>query len=135
MKKKPHTSRVFKPKLKSSTADRTWHNGGDVESAFYARPLHKAAKRLIEAVNPEPNPKTAWAACPVILLSKARRRTPLEGLVGEGSNFLPSPIDPITLCKTHSLRWLAQIVCKIVRTVRWEFRSEGVASLADSVPW
>jgi hypothetical protein len=53
--------------------------------------------------------------------------------VGEGSNFLPSPTDPLTLAKTRSLRWLAQIVCQIIRAVKWEneFKCEGVASLAD----
>ena len=53
--------------------------------------------------------------------------------MGEGSNFLPSPTDSITLYKTHSLRWLAQIVGQIIKAVRWEneFKCEGVASLAD----
>jgi hypothetical protein len=46
---------------------------------------------------------------------------------------LPSPTDSITLYKTHSLRWLAQIVCQIIKAVKWEseFKCEGVASLAD----
>ena len=53
--------------------------------------------------------------------------------MGEGSNFLTSPADPITLYKTHSLRWLAQIVCQIIKTVRWEgqFKCEGIATLVD----
>lgn len=57
----------------------------------------------------------------------------LKAPAGEGSNFLPSPTDSITLYKTHSLRWLAQIVCQIIRKVRWdnEFKCEGVASLAQ----
>ena len=56
-----------------------------------------------------------------------------EALVGEGRNFLPSPTDGITLHKTHSLRWLAQIVCQIIKAVRWEneFKCEGIATLAD----
>ena len=46
---------------------------------------------------------------------------------------MPSPIDPITLYKTHSLRWMAQIVCQIIKAVRWEddFKCEGIATLAD----
>ena len=54
-------------------------------------------------------------------------------LVGEGRNFLRSPTDPISLSTTHSLRWLAQICCQIIRAVKWEseFKCEGVSSLAD----
>jgi hypothetical protein len=57
----------------------------------------------------------------------------LKALVDEGCNFLPSPTDPLTLAKTHSLRWLAQIVGQIIKAVRWEteFKCEGVSSLAD----
>jgi hypothetical protein len=57
----------------------------------------------------------------------------LKALVGEGSNFLKTRTDPISLFQTHSLRWLAQIVCQIIRTVGWEsdFICEGVLSLAD----
>jgi len=56
----------------------------------------------------------------------------LKFLIGDGSSFLKSPTDHISLAKTHSLRWLAQIVCQIIRAVKWEsdFRCEGVASLA-----
>jgi hypothetical protein len=69
----------------------------------------------------------------VILLYRQAVELQLKSLVGEGGNFLPSPTNPITLYKTHSLRWLAQIVCQIVKTVRWEneFKCEGVVSLAD----
>jgi hypothetical protein len=57
----------------------------------------------------------------------------LKALVGEGSGFLRSRTDPISLSPTRSLRWLAQIVCQIIRTVGWEsdFTCEGVSSLAD----
>ena len=57
----------------------------------------------------------------------------LKALVDEGSNFLNERTDSITLYKTHSLRWLAQIVGQIIKAVRWEkeFKCEGVASLAD----
>jgi hypothetical protein len=57
----------------------------------------------------------------------------LKALVGEGGNFLPSSVDPITLYKTHSLRWLAQIVCRIIRAVNWEneFKCKDLASLSD----
>jgi hypothetical protein len=133
MKKTPPVLRFSKAKAKAEIADRSWHNGGDIEIDLYARSLHKAAKTLVETLDLEPNPKTAWDACPVILLYRQALELQLKALVGEGGNFLPSPTDSITLYKTHSLRWLVQIVCEIVKTVRWEneFKCEGVASLAD----
>jgi hypothetical protein len=111
----------------------SWHNGGDIEIDLYARSLQKAARTLVKSLDLEPNPKTAWDACPVILLYRQALELHLKALVGEGGNFLPSPTDSITLYKTHSLRWLAQIVCQIVKTVRLEneFKSEGIASLGD----
>ena len=133
MSKKPPVKRFLKSKAVAQSADRSWHNGGDIEIHLYARSLHKAAKTLIATLDLEPNPKKAWNACPVILLYRQAVELGLKTLVGEGSNFLPSPTDPITLYKTHSLRWLAQIVCQIIKAVRWEkeFKCEGVASLAD----
>ena len=40
---------------------------------------------------------------------------------------------PISLSHTHSLRWLAQLVCQVIKTVGWEreFTCECVSSLAD----
>lgn len=57
----------------------------------------------------------------------------MKALVDEGSNALKERTDPLTLYKTHSLRWLAQIVCQIVKAIRWEseFKCEGVSNLAD----
>ena len=57
----------------------------------------------------------------------------MKFLVGEGGRFLSSPTDPITLFKTHSLRWLAQIVCQIIKAVQWEaeFRCEGVSNFTE----
>jgi len=133
MKKKPPVLRFPKPKAVFESDDRHWHNGGDIEIALYARSLHKAAKNLIATLNLKPNPKTAWDACPAILLYRQSVELHLKALVGEGGNLLPSPTDPITLYKTHALRWLAQIVCQIIKAVRWEnqFKCEGIATLAD----
>jgi hypothetical protein len=133
MKKKPPVLRFPKLKAAAQSDDRHWHNGGEIEIGFYARSLHRAAKTLIEALKLEPNPKTAWDACPVILLYRESVELYLKALVDEGCNFLRSPINPISLFKTHSLRWLAQIVCQIIKAVRWEheFKCEGVANLAD----
>jgi hypothetical protein len=133
MNKKLTARRFYKPKLKAGSNHRPWHNGADIEIHLYARSLHQSAKKLIGTLDPKPNPKTAWDATPIILLYRQALELHLKSLVGEGGNFLKSPTDSITLYKTHSLRWLAQIVCQIIRTVRWEkeFKCEGVSSLAD----
>jgi hypothetical protein len=133
MKKKPPVLRLPNPKMVLQPDDRSWHNGGDIEIHLYARSLQKAGKNLIGTLDLEPNLETAWDACPIILLYREAVELHLKFLVGEGSNFLTSPTDPISLYQTHSLRWLAQIVCQIIRKVRWEneFKCEGVAGLAD----
>ena len=89
---------------------------------------------LVEHRHLDPyDPKTAWDACPVILLYRQAVELHLKALVGEGANFLPTPTDHITLYKTHSLRWLAQIVCQIIKAVKWEsdFRCHGISTLAE----
>jgi hypothetical protein len=133
MKKKPPVLRFPHPRAATHPDDRHWHNGGDIEIGPYARSLHKAAKTLITTLDLEPNPKTAWDASPVISLYRQSVELHLKALVGEGCNSLPSPTDPLTLYKTHSLRWLAQIVCQIIKAVGWEdnFKCDGVSSLAD----
>ena len=133
MKKKPPILRLAKPKAVFQSDERSWHNGGDIEIGLYARSLRKAARMLIATLNLKPDPKTAWDACPVVLIYRQSVELHLKALVGEGSNFLPSPTDPITLYKTHSLRWLAQIVCQIIKAVRWEneFKCKAIATLAD----
>lgn len=54
-------------------------------------------------------------------------------MLGESGNFLPTRPDPISLHKTRSVSWLAQFVCQIITTLKWEeeFRYAGVESLAD----
>jgi len=133
MDKKSPALRFLKADAPAEIENGFWHNGGDIEIGLYARSLHGAAKTLVENLNLEPNPHTAWDACPVLLLYRQCIELHLKAMVGEGSNFLLSPTDPISLFKTHSLRWLAQIVCHIVKTVRWEneFKCEGVASLSE----
>jgi hypothetical protein len=133
MKKKPPVLQFPNPKTVAQSDDRSWHNGGDVEINLYARSLHRAAKTLIATLDLKPNPKTAWDACPVVLLYRQAVELHLKALVGEGSNFLKERTDPLTLYKTHALRWLAQIVCQIIKAVRWEseFKCEAVTNLAD----
>src|ERR1035438_883749 len=67
-KKKPPVLRHAKPKAAFQSDERSWHNGGDIEIGLYAQSLHKAAKTLIATLDLEPNSKTAWDACPAILL-------------------------------------------------------------------
>jgi len=133
MKKKPPVLRFPKPMAVPQPDDRHWHNGGDIEIGFYARTLHKAAKSLIASLDMQPNPKNAWDACPVIPLYRQSVELHLKALVDEGGGFLKERTDSITLEKTHSLRWLAQIVGQIIKAVRWEneFKCEGVSNLAD----
>lgn len=133
MKKKPPVIRFPKAKAVAQSDDRSWHNGGDIEIGFYARSLNKAAKSLIASLDLQPNTKGTWDGCPVVLLYRQAVELHLKALIDEGGNFLKERTDPLTLAKTHSLRWLSQIVCQIIKAVRWEneFKCEGVASLAN----
>jgi hypothetical protein len=131
--KKKSSVLPFPNKAVTKSAEETWHAGADVEIMFYAQSLQKAGKTLIASLDLEPNPKTAWDAATVIHIYRQAVELQLKMLVGEGSAFLKSPTDHITLYTTHSLRWLAQIVCQIIKTMKWEseFKCEGVTSLAD----
>lgn len=112
--------------------ERSWHNGGDAELHLYARSLRRAAKAVIANLGLTSSPTAGWDASPVVLLYRNAMELYLKELVGEGCGLLPTPTDPLTLYKTHSLRWLAQIVCQIIKTARWEskFRCESVTDLA-----
>lgn len=133
MKKKPSVIQFPNPKAVPQPDDRHWHNGGGIEIGFYARSLHKAAKSLIASLDLQPNPQNAWSACPIIPLYRQSVELHIKGLVDEGGGFLKERTDSITLEKTHSLRWLAQIVGQIIKAVKWEgeFKCDGIASLAD----
>jgi hypothetical protein len=124
---------LSKSKAGSRSPLESWHNGGDTEIFLYARSLHLAAKTLAGKLEADQNARTEWDVCPVVLLYREALEIHLKSLVGEGSNFLKKRTDPISLSGTHSLRWLAQIVCQIIRAVKWEgeFKCEGVSSLAD----
>ena len=133
MKKKQPVIKFPTPTEIPGPDDRSWHNGGNVEIDCYARSLQRAAKKLIATLDLEPNFKTAWDACPIILVYRQAIELHLKTLIDEGNNFLKTPSDPLSLAKTHSLRWLAQIVCQIIRAVGWEseFKCEGISTLAD----
>ena len=126
-------SRFSKPKVEKSGTIESWHNGADAEIHLYARSLQRAAKSLVETVEPEQSAETVWDVCPIIWLYRQALELHLKALVGEGCNFLKSKTDPISVYRTHSLRWLAQIVCQVIKAVRWEtdFVCEGVSSLTE----
>ncbi len=131
--KNPAVMRLEKTKTGSRTPVESWHNGGDIEVCAYARSLQNAAKTLVGHWQRDQKDRRDWDACPIVLLYRQAIELHLKLLVGEGGNFLPSPTDPISLSTTHSLRWLAQIACRIIRAVGWEneFTCEGVSSLDD----
>jgi len=127
------TSRFSKSRTGSRSPFESWHGGGDTEIYFYARSLQNAAHTLVGNLNVDQKARNDWDTCPVVLLYRQALEIHLKMLVGEGSTFLPSPTDPISLSGTHSLRWLARIVGQVIRAVGWEsdFICEGVSSLAD----
>ena len=131
--KKTSAGAISRPNTGSRSFRESWHNGGDTEIFLYARSLRLAAKTLAGALEADQNARTDWDVCPVVLLYREALELHLKSLVGEGSNFLKKRTDPISLSGTRSLRWLAQLVCQIIRTVGWErdFTCEGVSSLAD----
>lgn len=133
MKKKPLATRPIQIVSPRQRSEYTWHNGAEIEIGIYARSLHTAGKALLKNLDRNENPKTAWDVGPIILLYRQAVELQLKFLVGEGGRFLESPTDHLTLAKTHSLRWLAQIVCQIIKAVQWEpeFKCAGVTSLAE----
>ncbi len=103
------------------------------EIYLYVRSLQKAAQLLLANLSTEETTVTGWDIGPILLLYRQAVELHLKSLVGAGSTFMPTPTDPITLYKTHSSRWLAQIVSHIIKAVRWEveFKCEGTSSLAE----
>jgi hypothetical protein len=126
-------SRPSKTKAGTRSLVESWHGGADIEILQYARSLQRAARTLLGKLEREQNPRTDWDACPVVLLYRQALEIKLKMLVGEGSKFPPSPTDPISLFRTTSLRWLAQVVCQIIKKVGWEseFTCDGVSSPAE----
>ena len=55
---------------------------------MYSDHFTNAAKKLIATLDLEPNPKTAWDACPVIPLYRQSVELHLKALVDQGDNFL-----------------------------------------------
>jgi hypothetical protein len=61
---------------------------------------------------------TALDLCPVLSAYRKAVELSLKVVVlGEGSNFLPTKPDSISVHKTRSVSWLAQFVCQIITTI------------------
>ena len=131
MKKKPALNQFTKSMPEPAIdAENEWHNGAEMEIYSYTRCLRKAAATLLERRS---ETRTDWDVCPIILLYKQALELHMKALVGDGGNFLKAKTDSITLSQTHSLRWLAQLVCQVIKAVQWEreFVCEGVTNLAE----
>jgi|ERR1039458_9353914 hypothetical protein len=109
-----------------------WRNVPEHDFYLYTRSFREAAKKLAGTL--DSTPLSAFDFCPVLSAYRKAIEVSLKVIVlGEGGNFLPNRPDPISVHKTHSVSWLAQFVCQIITTLKWEreFRCEGVGSLAD----
>jgi hypothetical protein len=130
MKKKPPVIRFPGVKTVAQLEDRHWHNDGDTDVRQIAPPNGHEARRRPE---PATGPRDGPGCVPVVLLYRQSVELYMKALVDKGGDFLKERADSISLAKTHSLRWLAQIVGQIIKAVKWEneFKCEGVSSLAD----
>ncbi len=128
MKKKPIALPM--PDPPDGFSSREWHNGGEIEIYSYSRSLRKAATALLER---HELGKADWDVCPIILLYRQSLELHMKSVVGDGSNFLKTRTDAISIAQTHSIRWLAQLICQIIKAVGWEreFTCEGTANLAE----
>ena len=130
--------KVSRPRSASNaTRDRTalnWKAVPQQEFFFYARSFHNAAKNLAGSAQLDGNSVAAFDVCPVVFMYRHALELHLKALVlGDGSNFLATKPDRLSIYKTHSLSWLAQFVCQIVTALKWEkeFKCAGIENLAD----
>jgi hypothetical protein len=108
-------------------------NFRDRDLWLYARSFHIAAKTLAATFQPDANPFAAFDACPVVFMYRHAVELHLKAMVlGEGSNFLATKADLLSIHKTHSVSWLAQFVVQIITAVKWEeeFKCESIENLA-----
>jgi hypothetical protein len=111
-----------------------WHNVPEEEVSLYSRAFRAAAKKMALAVELDPGPFTNFAACPVVFIYRHALELHLKALIlGDGSNFLATKPERMSVSKTHSASWLAQFVCQIVTALNWEkeFRCAGIETLAE----
>ncbi len=120
MQKKPARRPVMSnPEQHTRILD--WHNVPEEEFFLYARAFRAAAKKMALAVELAPGPSTKFAACPVVFMYRHALELHLKALIlGDGSNFLVTKPDRLSVYKTKSVSWLSQFVCQIVTTLNWE---------------
>jgi hypothetical protein len=100
---------------------------------LYARSFHKAVKALA-AFQLDASPLSDFDVSPVVFMYRHAVELHLKALVlGEGSNFLATKPDALSVHKTDAVSWLAQFVVQTITAVMWEkeFRCEGIENLAD----
>ena len=88
MTKKPCLSRFPYRKPNSATANRPWHNGGDLEISLYSQSLRNAARALVQRLERDYGPRANWDLGPIILLYREALGLYLKLLIGEGRHFL-----------------------------------------------
>jgi hypothetical protein len=111
-----------------------WHNVPEKEFFMYARVFNMAAKKLAMMTELDSGPSAKFAVCPVVFMYRHALELQLKALVlGDGSNFLATKPDRMSVFKTQSVSWLSQFVCQIVTALKWEdeFKCEGIETLAD----
>jgi hypothetical protein len=119
---------------KNSDHDMNWRNLPEHDYFLFARSYHAAAKKLARMLDLNPGPIPQFDLCPVLSAYRNAIELHLKLIVlGDGGKFLATPPDELSVHKTRSLSWLAQVVTQIVTTLRWEgeFRTDGIESLAD----
>jgi hypothetical protein len=110
-----------------------WRDIDEHDYFLHARSFHTAAKKLVRLLDVDPGFLPELDFCPALTLYRHAVELHLKVIVlGEGGRFLATPPDELSVQKTRSLSWLAQFVCQIVTTLRWEdaFRTTGIENLA-----
>lgn len=111
-----------------------WRNLAEDEYFLFARSYHMAARKLVKALDDQTRPFPEFDLCPVLSAYRFVVELHLKVIVlGEGGHFLAAKPDPLSVRKSRSLSWLAQFVCQIVKTLRWEaeFSCAGIADLSE----
>lgn len=111
-----------------------WRNLPECDYFLYARSYHTAAKNLIRMLDVDPDPVSEYDLCPILSMYRHAIELHLKIIVlGKGANFLVTKPDELSVHKTRSLSWLAQLVMQIVTALRWEakFTTDGINDLAE----
>ncbi|MGJ5816768.1 hypothetical protein [Paludibaculum fermentans] len=111
-----------------------WRKLAEDDYFLFARSYRMAARKLADGLDHEPGPIPEFDLSPVLSAYRLALELHLKVIVlGEGGAFLSVRPDVLSIQKTRSLPLLAQFVCQIVKTLRWEavFCCDGVRNLAE----